>query len=146
MDSKAAEIIRQAKELKEECDITYAEIMDQMEQLDRSTVPSLSSVRRVFRDGSETRASSFNYEEVLLPIWNAMQTLSKKDRSVSERDMEIMALKSVLRTQAEELDRLVEINNHLQDRVGFLVSQIEKKDRRMDEKDELIKKLLEKVL
>lgn len=42
--------------------------------------------------------------------------------------------------------RLIDLVEHLEGRVEFLLSQIEKKDRRMDEKDEIIRKLMEKVL
>ena len=138
MEIKAADMIKEIKEIKEENDITYAEIMDQMELLDSSLVPSLSTVRRVFRSGSETHASSFNREQILEPIYNAVLVLNKSPRGTSVHDMEIKALKSVLRVQAEEIDRLMEFNSHLEDRVKFLVGQVR-------EKDELIKKLMEKV-
>ena len=140
MENKpAADLIKEIKTIKEENDITYAEIMDQMEALNSSTVPSMSSLRRVFRDGSETRASGFNYEEILLPIYNAVQELNKTPRSASVHDMQIKALKSVLRIQAEEIDRMMELNVHLQARVEFLVGQV-------DKKDELIQKLVEKCM
>ena len=139
MENKAADLIKEIKAIKEENDITYAEIMDQMEALDSSTVPSLSSVRRVFRDGSEARASGFNYEEILLPIYNAVLELNKQPRTESVHDMQIKALKSVLRIQAEEIDRMMELNAHLQARVEFLVGQV-------DKKDALIQKLMERAL
>ena len=34
----------------------------------------------------------------------------------------------------------------MEERIKFLLDQIEKKDRRMDEKDEIIKRLMDKVL
>ena len=139
MENKAADLIKEIKEIKEENDITYAEIMEQMESMDSSTVPSLSSVRRVFRDGSESKASGFNYEEILLPIYNAMLELNKQPRAESVHDMQIKALKSVLRIQAEEIDRMMELNSHLQARVEFLVGQV-------DKKDALIQKLMERAL
>lgn len=139
MENKAAEIIKEIKAIKEENDITYAEIMDQMEALNSRTVPSLSSVRRVFREGSETRASGFNFEEILLPIYNAMVELNKQPRTESVHEMQIKALKSVLRVQAEEIDRMMELNSHLQARVEFLVGQV-------DKKDALIQKLMERAL
>ena len=139
MENKAADLIKEIKAIKEENDITYAEIMDQMEALNSRTVPSLSSVRRVFREGSETRASGFNFEEILLPIYNAMVELNKQPRTESVHEMQIKALKSVLRVQAEEIDRMMELNSHLQARVEFLVGQV-------DKKDALIQKLMERAL
>ena len=47
--------------------------------------------------------------------------------------------KAIISIQGEEMDRIMELNSHLQARIEFLVRQIEAKD-------ELIKKLAEKVL
>ena len=139
MDSKAIDIIREAKAIRAENKITYITIMEQMEELDPTSVVSLSTLRRFFRDGSETKASSFNYEEVLLPIITAMRALAQKPQPESEHDKELEGYKAVIRVQNEELDRLLELKEHLDNRVDFLLKQIEKKD-------ELIKKLMEKVL
>ena len=146
MESRATEIIRESKAIKEEKKITYIDIMEQMEQLDRNSVVSLSTLRRVFRDGSEMKASSFNFEEILLPIYNAMQVLGKTPKAESEYDKELNGYKAVIRVQNEELDRLLELKEHLDERVEFLIEQIKLKDRRLDEKDEMIKKLMDKCL
>ena len=59
---------------------------------------------------------------------------------------EIDSLKAVIHVQNEEIARLHDIKEHLEQRVTFLLEQIEKKDRRMDEKDEIIRKLMDKCL
>ena len=146
MDRKSADIIREVKAIRAENKITYIDIMEEMEKLDRASVVSLSTLRRVFRDGSETKAGSFNYEHILIPIRDAMRSLAKEQKPESERDKELDGYKAVIRVQNEELDRLIELNEHLQNRVEFLVEQINLKDRRMDEKDEMIRKLMDRVL
>ena len=146
MDKKAVDIIREVKAIRAENKLTYIDIMEEMEKLNRASVVSLSTLRRVFRDGSETKASSFNYEDILLPIRDAVRVLAKEQKPESERDKELDGYKAVIRVQNEELDRLIEINEHLNARVSFLIEQINLKDRRMDEKDELIKRLMDKCL
>ena len=59
---------------------------------------------------------------------------------------EIDGLKAVIHVQNEEIARLHEIKEHLESRITFLLEQIERKDRRMDEKDEIIRRLMEKCL
>ena len=59
---------------------------------------------------------------------------------------EIDGLKAVIHVQNEEIARLHEIKEHLENRVTFLLEQIEKKDRRMDEKDAIISRFMDKYL
>lgn len=139
MEKKAVEIIKDAKRIKSEAKVTYENILEQMEELDPSTVISRSTLRRIFREGSEAKASSFNYEEILVPVGNAMQALSKKPKPASERDHELEAYKAIIRVQDEEIDRLMDMNKLLQDRVEFLVKQV-------DNKDQIIRQLIEKAL
>ena len=146
MENRSLDIIRECKAIRAENKITYITIMEQMEENDPTHVVSLSTLRRFFRDGSENKASSFNFEEILLPIHNAMLALEKTPRPQTEHDKELEGYKAVIRVQNDELDRLLEMKEHLEARVTFLLEQIEKKDRRMDEKDALIQKLMDKCL
>ena len=153
MESKSQEIIREAKAIRKENKITYIDIMEEMEKIDQTHMVSLSTLRRVFRDGSESKASSFNYEEVLLPIENAMKSLGKKPKTKSPFEKEVEGYKAVIRVQNEELDRLFEIKEHLDDRVDFLVGQVKTKDemiqdlmKKLDEKDAVIQRLMDKCL
>lgn len=139
------ELIRQLKETKLKNEITYPRIIDRMEK--NGKYVSLTTLRRVFADGSENSASSFNYETTLLPIAEAL--LNVEDVPTDENNpyaKEIDALKSVIHVQNEEIARLHELKEHLESRVTFLLEQIEKKDRRMDEKDDIIRRLMDKCL
>ena len=143
--TKSYELIRQLKEVKEKNEVTFPRIMDRMEK--NGKVVSLTTLRRVFADGSENNANNFNYEMTLIPIAEALFSVEDIPTPAnSPYAKEIDGLKSVIHVQNEEIARLHELKEHLEQRVTFLLEQIEKKDRRMDEKDEMIKQLLSRVL
>ena len=133
-----SELIQKLKEAKKRDEITYPRILDRMEA--NGKFVSLTTLRRVFADGSESNAASFNLENTLMPIAEAI--LEVEDSPSQEATIyakEIDGLKAVIRVQNEEIVKLHDINEHLESRVTFLVEQIEKKDA-------IIQKLLEKVL
>ena len=143
--TKAYELIKQLKDVKAKNEITYPRIMERMEK--NGKFVSLTTLRRVFADGSENSANSFSYENTLLPIAEALlevEDVPTDDSSPYAK--EIDGLKAVIHVQNEEIARLHDMKEHLEARITFLIEQIEKKDRRMDEKDEMIHKLMEKVL
>ena len=137
--TRSQELVKQLKEIKERNEITFPRIMDLMEANGR--VVSLSTLRRVFANNSN--ADSFSYENTLLPIAEVLLHIEENPMQIdSAHAKEIEGLKAVIRCQNEELDRLHESKAFLEDRVKFLLDQIDKKDRRMDDKDEMIKKLM----
>lgn len=143
--TRSQELIRQLKEIKNKNEITYPRILERMEK--NGKFVSLTTLRRVFADGSELNADSFNYETTLMPIAEAL--LNVEDVPTPEDSpyaKEIDGLKAVIHVQNEEIARLHEMKEHLETRITFLLDQIEKKDRRMDEKDEIIRKLMEKCM
>ena len=130
------QLIKQLKDAKREKEITFPRLMELLEKNGKSV--SLTTLRRVFADGSEWN-DSFNYESTLLPLAEVL--INNVDIPIpadSPYATEIEGLKSVIHVQNEEIARLHELKEHLEARVTFLLEQIEKKDRRMDEKDEMI--------
>lgn len=143
--TKSQELIKQLKEIKETNEITFPRIMERMEK--NGKVVSLTTLRRVFADGSESNANNFSYENTLLPIAEVLLNVEDLPTSASSPyAAEIDGLKSVIHVQNEEIARLHELKEHLENRITFLLEQIEKKDRRMDEKDETIRKLMNKYV
>lgn len=143
--TRSQELIRQLKEIKTKNEITYPRIMERMEKNNKFV--SLTTLRRVFADGSEANANNFNYENTPLPIAEALLNVEDLPTPAdSPYAKEIDGLKAVIHVQNEEIARLHDMKEHLENRITFLLEQIEKKDRRMDEKDEIIKQLMEKVL
>ena len=143
--TRAQELIRRLKEVKEKNEITYPRLMERMEK--NGKFVSLTTLRRVFADGSEANAGNFNYESTLLPIAEVLLNVEDVPTAPdSPYAKEIDGLKAVIHVQNEEIARLHEMKEHLEARITFLIEQIEKKDRRMDEKDEIIRSLMNKVL
>ena len=140
--TRAQELIKQLKEIKEKNEITYPRILDRMEK--NGKYVSLTTLRRVFADGSD--GSNFNYETTLLPIAEVLLEAEDVPTAESPTAAQIDGLRAVIPVQNEEIARLHDLKEHLEKRVEFLLTQIEKKDRRMDEKDAIIKQLMEKVL
>lgn len=142
--TKSQELIRQLKEVKARDEITYPRIIERIEKTGKSV--SLTTLRRVFADGSELNADSFSYENTLMPIAEALLNAEDVPTQDGPWAKEIDGLKSIIHVQTEEIARLHDIKEHLESRITFLLEQIEKKDRRMDEKDEIIRQLMGKVL
>lgn len=143
--TKAQELITQLKEAKARNEVTYPRIIERLEKIGKPL--SLTTLRRVFADGSEANAGSFSYENTLIPLAEVLLNIEDVPTPAdSPFAHDIDALKSVIHCQNEELARMHEIKEHLEDRIAFLLEQIEKKDRRMDEKDEIIRRLMDKVL
>lgn len=120
------------------------------------TYLSPTTLRRVFAEGSEEN-DSFSYENTLRPIAQALLS----NHSLYTEDEVILAKYEMyeaicrhkddiiegLRKQLEEVrsehdDRCKECEG----RMDFLMHQIDLKDARMERKDKIIDKLLEKVL
>lgn len=143
--TRSQELIKQLKEIKETHEITYPRIIERMEK--NGKYVSLTTLRRVFAEGSEANANNFNYESTLLPIAEALLNVEDMPtQSNSPYAKEIDGLKAVIHVQNEEIARLHELKEHLEDRITFLLEQIEKKDRRMDEKEDTIQKLMNKYV
>ena len=132
MENRPAEIIKEMKAIRTKYKLTYMDIMEQIAEIDETKMVSLSTLRRLFRDGSEMKASSFNFEEILMPVYDAVKALDKNPPVKTEFERELDGYKAVIRVQNEELDRLLELKEHLEGRVDFLIKQIEKKDKMID--------------
>ena len=139
MERKSAkDLIVELKRAKEEGEITYPRIMERIEANGKSV--SLTTLRRVFSEGSELSASSFSYENTLLPIADALLPIEETPTPMDNpHAKEIAGLKAVIRTQNEEISHLYELKEHLDERITFLLTQIA-------EKDKMIERLLNRVL
>ena len=151
MEKKSQELIKQLKDIKAaNPKITCNDIQKQTEK-DAEAVnyefipPSLTTVRRVFSKNAEVKASSFKYETTLLPIWDALQKLAKTTpKDDSPYAEKIRGLEAVIAVQNEELDRILEIKDHLDSRVNYLIEQGNLKDSWIKEKDDMIKRVMDR--
>lgn len=129
-------IIQDLKNAKKEKEITYPRLLDMLEA--NGTPLGLTTLRRVFADGSE-KNDSFNYTTTLQPLETILLQDDIPEPESNPYAKELEGFKAVIHTQNEELVRLYKMVEHLESRVDFLVGQINKKD-------ELIKRLMDKVL
>lgn len=134
----AKDLILDLKAAKADGEVTYPRIMERIEAA--GGYVSLTTLRRVFAEGSELNAGSFNYENTLIPIANALLPIEETPTLLDNPyAKEISGLKAVIRTQNEEIAHLYELKQHLDDRITFLLDQIAAKDR-------MTEKLLDQVL
>jgi len=142
MGTNSQDLIKQLKETRAKKKITYNEILN---ELSVNGTPSLSmtTLRRVFSAGSEDKASSFNYEETLLPISEAMKRIAGDEDSPQAREIE--ALRSMISIQSEAIDRIMEFKQELSASVEKMSEQIQIKDNQMIEKDSLIRRLIDRL-
>jgi hypothetical protein len=111
-----------------------------------------TTLRRVFREGSE-KNDSFNYDKTLKPLAESL-LLTPGDDNAQDK---IAGLEAVFRLKNERIEELMRQIDELkaahearcreyETRMAFLRDQIELKDQRMDRKDKIIEKLMDKVL
>lgn len=141
-----ADIIIRLKAVREKHGLSYQKIADMVEQ--RGSYVSLSTVKRVFEDGSESYG--FQYGNTLKPIADAVlgvyEPSEKDDVTIDEVD----ALKAVVAYNSEMIKalsaKLADAETAYAARIDFLKAQIALKDERIDKRDVLIEKLLDALL
>lgn len=149
LTERKRELIIQLKQYREEHGFSLKRIVDIVceyaEQNHTDDYVSLSTVKRVFRDGSEDD-DSFNFDLTIRPIAAALLGLDSVSPKAHDKELSI----SLLRYKNERIQQLEkqlederEISNR---RVEFLKEQISVKDGYLQKKDELITKLIEAAL
>lgn len=162
------ELILQLKEVRQEKQLSYNDILETMEK--NGDFLSKSTLSRVFAEGSENER--FMYETTIRPIANALldiETLEETDtidekamkallrykiQRIEELEQQIEQLKNDFANEKLELLEKMDTERATWSRsIEFLKEQINYKDVRMDmllrwvdEKDTQNKEMLEKVL
>ena len=141
---KIADIVTKLKKVREENGLSYQKIVELVEK--NGDYVSLSTVKRVFEDGSESYG--FQFENTLKPIANAVLGIYSETDVVSVSEVD--ALKAVV---AYKSDRITELEAQLdrteesyRGRLEFLKDQITLKDQRIDKRDDMIELLLNVIL
>lgn len=160
------EIIIELKKVISERELKPQDIVDMTEQAHTSV--SLSTVRRIMRDGSED--TDFSFKNVIMPLANLLLDLNRHNENDT---VEVTAMKELLLTKRELIEKLetriaqlkeektaLEIKNdkdnikyheklekerHIHaEEIKKWMHQIEKKDERIDSLLEMVKKLMDK--
>lgn len=165
---KIKDIIIKLKEVREEKNLSFNDIIDMMEK--NGDYISKSTLSRVFADGSEDHG--FRYEITIRPIAKALLDIENIE---DDDTMDVQAMKTILKYKS---DRISELENHIKEletaldkqkikanekiehereafnrSIEFLKEQVSYKDKRMDfllesvqEKDKLHREMLERIL
>lgn len=143
---KIADIISRLKKIREENDLSYKKIVDMVEK--NGEYVSLSTVRRVFEDGSE--AYGYQYDNTLRPIADAVLGVYGEPDGIDDDNDTVEALRAVIRYKNERLkeleSRLKQTEESYRRRLDFVKEQIALKDSRIDRRDSMIEKLLDTLL
>ena len=157
----AQETILRIKELKEGLSLSVKQIEAMSDTAGHHI--SLQTLYRVFAKESEIK-DSFNYTTTLEPLANMLLShkalYTQDETSVAKYELYEVMLRhknEVIEAQGQQLEaerqRLEALRNdhdarckECEKRQNFLMDQIALKDRRMERKDEIIHRLLEKVL
>lgn len=161
------EIIMELREVRKEKGLSYANIMELLEQNGDSV--ALSTISRIFSESSTD--TNFSYENVIRPIANVLLDI---EHTEDEDDIDTKAYKSILKYKSKRiqdledmlqkaaaeidkeklrgLEKLEEERKQSRRSIDFLKHQIEKKDERIDmllqsmsEKDAQIKDYIVKL-
>ena len=141
---KIADIISQLKQVRNEEGLSYQRIVDLVE--DNGGHVSLSSVKRVFEEGSESYG--WQYENTLKPI--AAAVLRFYSPAVPATAAEADGLKAVIKYKSEKIDsleaQLARCEESYQRRLDFIKGQIELKDARIDRLHGIIERMVDALL
>lgn len=149
LTERKRELIIQLKQYREEHGFSLKRIVDIVseyaEQNNTDDYVSLSTVKRVFRDGSEDD-DSFNFDLTIRPIAAALLGLESVSPKAHDKELSISLLR-YKNERIQQLEKQLEDERALANRrVEFLKEQISIKDGYLQKKDELITKLIEAAL
>lgn len=159
--TNSKDLILKLKEVREEKNLSYNDIMELMEK--NGDYLAKSTLSRVFGEGSEDM--SFRYEETIRPIAKALLDIE----NIEENDtMDIQAMKSLLKYKIQRIEdlekqvdhlskaldkekiksqeKLLETQEEFQRKFDFMSNQISLKDKRIDNLLESTTKLLNQIL
>lgn len=149
LTERKRDLIIQLKQYRDEHGFSHKRIVDIVceyaEQNNTDDYVSLSTVKRVFREGSEND-DSFNFDLTIRPIAAALLGAESVSPKAHDKDLSISLLR-YKNERIQQLEKQLEDERSLANRrVDFLKEQIAIKDSYLQKKDELITKLIEAAL
>ena len=159
--TNSKDLILKLKEVREDKNLSYNDIMELMEK--NGDYLAKSTLSRVFGEGSEDM--SFRYEETIRPIAKALLDIENIE---ADDTMDIQAMKSLLKYKIQRIEdlekqvdhlskaldkekirgqeKLLETQEEFQRKFDFMSNQISLKDKRIDNLLESTTKLLNQIL
>lgn len=142
------QIILRLKEIKQRRNLTNSQI--ETLTIEKGNAVSLTTIKRVFAEGSEDEAGRFNYNLTLRPLITAMDELPEEPVIISsantEQEKQIATLQNILQIKNIDLEnmgreiealkqQLAKAEADRQRQVDFLKDQIDFKEKQMETKD-----------
>lgn len=149
LTERKRDLIIQLKQYRDEHGFSHKRIVDIVcEYAERNNTDdyvSLSTVKRVFREGSEDD-DSFNFDLTIRPIAAALLGTESVSPRAHDKELSISLLR-YKNERIQQLEKQLEDERELANRgVDFLKEQIAIKDSYLQRKDELITMLIEAAL
>ena len=137
------------RKIKKDNGLTNSQIMDMLEK--NNCYISEATIKKVFSDNNDP--GSFKYQSTIAPLADVLLDIFSDD-SCSD---DIAALKELIHDKNEMISILVVRNeeiradyekrlNHLQKQIGMLEDHLIFREKQIDKKDEIISKLLNKII
>ena len=137
------------RRVKKDNGLTISQIMDMLEK--RNCYISETTIKRLFSENNDP--SSFKYQSTIAPLADVLLDIYN-DESGSE---DVSALKAMIHDKNEMISILVVKNEeiradyekriiHLQKQIAMLEEHLLFREKQIDKKDEIISKLLSKVV
>ena len=147
-----SEIVRSLRNARKRRDLSIPDVKNLVDST--GYIISESTYYRIFSDDVDCDSINFNYETILRPI---AKVLSAPENASQEIQPNIMIYESVLNYKAEVIESLktqiehikAENERHcaaLEEHMETLRKQIDLKDMRMERKDDIIARLMDKLL
>ena len=141
--------VERLRKLKRDNDLTNSQIMDMLEK--NNCYISEATIKKVFSENNDP--GSFKYQSTIAPHADVLLDMYSDDSGSDE----ITALKALIHDKNEMISILVVRNeeiradyekriNHLQKQIGMLEDHLIFREKQIDKKDEIISKLLNKVI
>lgn len=135
------ELIKKLKEIKEKQHLSPQRIAEMVDAAGYSV--SLSSIRKVFSDGSENE--NFRFHDTLQPISRVLLGIYGDEHG----DLEVDGLRAAIHVKDEAIDRLerelAEVQADARRRIDYLKKQNELKDQNIDRLMSRVDVLVEQI-
>ena len=143
------DVVARLRKIKKDNDLTISNIMDILEK--NGCYLSESTVKRVFMENVDP--TSFKYKSTLAPLSDALLDLYSDQSGVED----VAALKALIHDKNKTISILIAKNeeqkseydkriNHLNKQIEKLEEHLDFRERVVERKDEVIEKLLNKIL
>ena len=144
LNAKISDIVTRLKKVREENGLSYQRIFDLVQE--SGNYVSLSTIRRVFEDGSESYG--WQYENTLKPIADAvLSAYLPPDEAAGDVAGTMRAIIEYKELRIRDLEeRLARAEESYKRRLEYVKYQVALKDTRIDRRDAMIEKLVDVVI